>query len=71
MVLSTEVQALKAALKQFNESIELVFVIVSKRINTKFTSRKPETNPNSGTVVDESDPARYDFLVSSRSEREL
>jgi len=73
IVLETEVKALKLALAQFDEKIALTFIIVSKRINTKFfTARKPEQNPNSGTVIDDvvTLPERYDFFLVSQSVRE-
>ena len=38
-----------------------------------FTARKPEQNPNSGTVVDDvvTLPERYDFFLVSQSVREV
>jgi len=73
IVHDTEIKALKAAMARFDEKIQLIFIIVSKRINTKFfTARKPEQNPNSGTVVDDvvTLPERYDFFLVSQSVRE-
>jgi len=54
---------------------KITFIIVSKRINTRFfTGTKPGQygNPNSGTVVDDvvTLPERYDFFLISQSVRQ-
>lgn len=53
-VQETEIQSLRDRLGQFykgDDTYQLIFIIVSKRINTRlFTEMK--TNPSSGTVVD-------------------
>jgi len=66
----TEVQALKAVLKQFNPEMKLTVIIVSKRINTRFVTKANNAdNPVSGTVVDDvvTLPERYDFFLVSQS----
>ena len=57
-VKETEIKAIKAVMATLNESgtadIKLTFIIVSKRINTRFfTDTSPAQNPPSGTVVDD------------------
>ena len=57
-VKETEIKAIKKVMATLNESgtadIKLTFIIVSKRINTRFfTETSPSQNPPSGTVVDD------------------
>jgi len=73
-VKETEIKAIKAVMASLNESgtadIKLTFIIVSKRINTRFfTETSPSQNPPSGTVVDDvaTLPERYDFYLISQS----
>jgi aubergine-like protein len=67
-----EIKAIKACLPDAN--IKLTFIIVSKRINTRFftTGKNKVGNPPSGTVVDDvaTLPERYDFYLVSQSVRE-
>merc|ERR1711936_1094319 len=52
---------------------QINYVIVSKRINTRFFRMNgPPTNPPSGTVVDDvvTLPERYDFFLVSQSVRQ-
>jgi len=74
VVLATEVTAIKEAISHFNKDIKLTFIIVSKRINTKFFAEAGQTlsNPMSGTVVDDvvTLPERYDFYLVSQSVRQ-
>jgi aubergine-like protein len=56
---------------QTPEPLKFAFVIVSKRINTRFFT-ETSTNPHSGTVVDDvvTLPERYDFFLISQSVRQ-
>ncbi|XP_065335975.1 piwi-like protein Siwi [Cloeon dipterum] len=72
-VLNIEVEQIKATLEKHyrGTNYKFAFVIVSKRINTKFfTSGKQ--NPPPGTVVDDrvTWPERYDFFLVSQSVRQ-
>ena len=53
------------------KNVKFAFVIVNKRINTKFIQKVGgnHTNPPSGTVVDDvvTLPERYDFFLISQS----
>ncbi|XP_055323202.1 piwi-like protein Siwi [Sitodiplosis mosellana] len=68
-----ELQNLLNNLKQFygEQPVKLAFVIVSKRINTKFfaTSGQGTNNVPAGTVVDDivTLPERYDFFLVSQA----
>ena len=65
-VKETEIKAIKAVLASLQEDIKLTFIIVSKRINTRFfTATSPSQNPPSGTVVDDvaTLPERCDFCL--------
>jgi len=73
-VKETEIKAIKGVLAQIKEQsdvdIKLTFIIVSKRINTRFfTGTTPSQNPPSGTIVDDvaTLPERYDFYLISQS----
>ncbi|XP_059092216.1 piwi-like protein Siwi [Tigriopus californicus] len=78
-VVDHEIQQLENAIKAVqkyspNWNPQIVFIIVSKRINTKFFvsgGRRPE-NPSSGTVVDDivTLPERHDFYLISQSVRQ-
>merc|ERR1712059_131182 len=76
-VLEHEVMRLKDTVRQLGPDYnpKITFIIVSKRINTRFsTGSKPGQygNPNSGTVVDDvvTLPERYDFFLISQSVRQ-
>lgn len=53
-----------------HEKYKLGFVVVTKRINTRFFLNK--ANPKPGTVVDDvvTDPLKYDFFIVSQSVRQ-
>jgi len=62
------------ASKEFMKNFKFTFIIVSKRINTRFfknTNKGPE-NPPSGSVFDDvvTLPERYDFFLISQSVRQ-
>lgn len=71
-----EIQMLKSAIKEnFNYDPMFTFIIVSKRINTRFfkdNNGSAPTNPTSGTVIDDivTLPERYDFFIVSQSVRQ-
>lgn len=73
-VLEQEVGASKTQLSKLYannpEPLKLAFVIVTKRINTRFFDKG--RNPQPGTVVDDviTNPFRYDFYLVSQSVRE-
>lgn len=75
-VYSTELQFLKEKLEKIYESagvkdgLRLCFIVVSKRINTRYFVNKQ--NPPPGTVVDDiiTLPERYDFFLVSQSVRQ-
>lgn len=65
-----ELKHLVASLKEFykEKPLKMAFVIVSKRINTKFFTAD-QRNPPAGTVVDDvvTLPERYDFFLVSQN----
>lgn len=65
-----ELKHLEATLKEFykEKPLKMAFIIVSKRINTKFFTAD-EKNPAAGTVVDDAVtlPERYDFFLVSQN----
>ena len=70
-----EIKAIKECFKYNGHAPKLLFVVVSKRINTRlFTAggREGCGNPPPGTVVDDKItlPERYDFFLVSQSIRE-
>ncbi|XP_041675230.1 LOW QUALITY PROTEIN: protein aubergine [Drosophila eugracilis] len=75
-VVNTEVKFLKAKLDEIYKSAgkaegcRMAFIIVSKRINSRYFVNK--SNPRPGTVVDDviTLPERYDFFVVSQSVRQ-
>lgn len=72
-LLSVEVNPLQAALMKITPELKFTYVIVSKRINTRFfMDTNPPENPKSGTVVDDvvTLPERYDFFLVSQSVRQ-
>ncbi len=72
-VKESEIKAIKAILAALGEDIKLTFIVVSKRISTRFfTNTKPSMNPPGGTVVDDvaTLPERYDFYLVSQSVRQ-
>ena len=60
---------IKAGMEE--KEVKFAFIIVNKRINTKFIQKaaSSHTNPPSGTVVDDvvTLPERYDFFLISQS----
>jgi aubergine-like protein len=54
-----------------SELFKFAFIIVSKRINTRFFTERSD-NPHSGTIVDDivTLPERYDFFLISQSVRQ-
>ena len=71
-VRENEIKAIKNAIG--TEEIKLTFIVVSKRINTRFFAKADPsgnriTNPCSGTVADTvvTLPERYDFFLISQS----
>lgn len=72
-VVSTEVQFLKNQLDQIyksngrNEGCRMAFIVVTKRINTRYFVNM--RNPEPGTVVDDiiTLPERYDFFLVSQA----
>jgi len=76
-VLEHEVMRLKDTARKIRSDYnpKVTFIIVSKRINTRFFTGSTPTkygNPNSGTVVDDvvTLPERYDFFLISQSVRQ-
>ncbi|GJQ76571.1 aub [Trypoxylus dichotomus] len=67
-----EVAHTKNALQKelYGDNLKLCFIIVSKRINTRFF--KGDQNPDPGTVVDScvTLPERYDFFIVSQCVRQ-
>lgn len=73
-VLEHEVGNLRKALVQFYgnaEAVKLAFVLVTKRINSRFFVNRRD-NPPPGTVIDDvvTDPNRYDFFIVSQCVRQ-
>ena len=70
-VKKVEIRAIKNLLQEKDLDIKLTFIVVSKRINTRFFWPRDRTieNPPSGTVVDDvaTLPERYDFYLISQS----
>jgi aubergine-like protein len=77
-VFTIEVQEVRRAIKKIpgGDTIKLIFIIVSKRINTKFFAKLsgngPLLNPPPGTVVDTvvTRPERFEFFLVSQSTRQ-
>lgn len=74
-VIQGEINSIKQVLKDTGEDIKLTFIVVSKRINTRFFASFPGKecgNPPSGTVADDvaTLPERYDFFLISQSVRQ-
>lgn len=72
-VISHEVETLVQQLKTQiykTQPLKLAYIIVSKRINTRFFA--PQGNPEPGTVIDDvvTLPERYDFFISSQCVRQ-
>ena len=73
-VLEHEVAAIEDCFKKSGmEGVKFTYIIVSKRINTRFfkINGKP-SNPDSGTIIDDvvTLPERYDFFLVSQSVRQ-
>ena len=76
-VIEHEVKRLKETVRKLRTDFDpmITFVIVSKRINTRFftgTVQGSYGNPPSGTIVDDAVtlPERYDFFLVSQSVRQ-
>ncbi|XP_077286182.1 piwi like RNA-mediated gene silencing protein aubergine [Arctopsyche grandis] len=71
-VYNHEVEVIKSALQETYGTAEyhLQFVIVSKRLNTRFFQNSK--NPRPGTVIDDvvTNPNRYDFFLVSQAVRD-
>ncbi|CAB4062070.1 AUB [Lepeophtheirus salmonis] len=69
-----EIPAIKEVLKKLNITPKFTFIIVSKRVNSRFFLKTPQRmlNPDSGTVIDDvvTLPERYDFFLVSQSVRQ-
>jgi len=66
-----EVEAIEKVFEQAGmKDVKFAFIIVSKRIKTKFF--RGDENPHSGTIVDDvvTLPERYDFFIVSQSVRQ-
>ena len=73
-VVDHEVKAIQDTLIKVGmeeKDIKFAFIVVNKRINTKFIQKlgSNHTNPPSGTIVDDvvTLPERYDFFLISQS----
>jgi len=76
-IVDHEIQAIKKSFKQAygsEDQVKFTYIIVSKRINTRFfkMDNNQPSNPPSGTVVDDvvTLPERYDFFLVSQSVRQ-
>ncbi|KAJ6638517.1 Protein aubergine, partial [Pseudolycoriella hygida] len=71
-VFQHEIQQVRNALDKVYEGqpYKFIFIVVSKRINTRFF--KGDANPSPGTVVDDivTMPERYDFFLVAQSVRQ-
>jgi len=70
-----EIAAIRAVFKENNFEPDFAFVVVSKRINSRFFQMNnggPPINPPSGSVIDDvvTLPERYDFFLVSQSVRQ-
>lgn len=71
-VRDTELAVINEAVNKHcnNEPPQMVFIVVNKRINTRFWQRSGErvTNPEAGTVIDNDItlPERYEFFLVSQ-----
>ncbi|XP_034243669.1 piwi-like protein Siwi [Thrips palmi] len=72
-VYETELESIKQKLTGVYGSpdFKMVFLIVTKRINTRVFTLKPD-NPGAGTIVDNviTDPEKYDFFLIPQSVRQ-
>jgi len=73
-VKETEICNIRAVFKNLKIEPKLAFIIVNKRINTRFYARKGADfgNPPAGTVIDNTVtlPERYDFFVIPQNVRQ-
>eukprot|EP00095_Tigriopus_kingsejongensis_P002312 maker-scaffold347_size200506-snap-gene-0.20 protein:Tk02312 transcript:maker-scaffold347_size200506-snap-gene-0.20-mRNA-1 annotation:"giwi protein" len=68
-----EISMIKSVFAQMQIEPRLAYLVVSKRVNSRFFSKSPRIgNPNSGTVIDDvvTLPERYDFFLISQSVRQ-
>ena len=76
-VLEHEIEAFKGAFKQMEVQVQFTYIIISKRISTRFfakisPSRQDVDNPLPGTIVDDvvTLPERYDFFLVPQNVRQ-
>jgi len=73
-VKETEIANIRSVFKNLSVSPKLAFIIVNKRINSRFYAKKGNDygNPPAGTVVDNcvTLPERYDFFVIPQNVRQ-
>ena len=73
-VKETEISNIRTVFKNLKIEPKLAFIIVNKRINTRFYARKGADfgNPPAGTVIDNTVtlPERYDFFVIPQNVRQ-
>lgn len=71
-VFEYEVESLKKKLEElyYGPNFKMIFIIVSKRVNTRFFCNR--RSPPAGTVVDDvvTSPFKYDFFIVSQQVRE-
>lgn len=71
-IYETEVEALRKKLEElyYGPNYKMMFIIVSKRINTRFFYNRQ--NPFAGTIVDDvvTSPFKYDFYLVSQQIRQ-
>ena len=73
-VKETEISNIRTVFKNLKIEPKLAFIIVNKRINSRFYAKKGADygNPPAGTVIDEcvTLPERYDFFVIPQNVRQ-
>ena len=73
-VKETEIANIKTVFKNLKVQPKFAFIIVNKRINSRFYARKGTDygNPPAGTVIDDTVtlPERYDFFVIPQNVRQ-
>ena len=73
-VKETEIANIRAVFAQLKVDPKLAYIIVNKRINSRFYAKKGADygNPPAGTVIDEcvTLPERYDFFVIPQNVRQ-
>merc|ERR1712226_286792 len=70
-VRAQEVEQIKLFFKEKGMNVKFTFIIVAKRINTRFYKKQGAqfVNPPSGSIIDDvvTLPERYDFFIVSQS----